>query len=361
MKTKKIFSAALAFFALIFIVSGSYCADAAENNYTYRSDYLYDMLETDTEKQFYDDLTASCEKVDKSYDRYNSIDRVKIPNTMDNERALEIMVMFINDNPNYFWLDINYTILTRVERLRLQRYMTINVIDYFKDGNVRQSAKVKVMKAAQEYIDGALKLKTQYERALYLHDKLVSEVEYKLGEWDQTTASVFLEKQSVCAGYSKAYAMLCNAVGIDAIVVTSSSHAWNIIKLSGYWFIVDVTNDYNSKKFFLVSDSSIAYIDKFLPQETQHSIDKNTYVHYYDSFPKCPYNYFDIASSLSEETHILGDANNDGNVNVRDVAYIAKYLSHRNVSIIFDQADYDRDGKITVRDAAALAKDLAAA
>ncbi len=64
-------------------------------------------------------------------------------------------------------------------------------------------------------------------------------------------------------------------------------------------------------------------------------------------------------SALAVPAYSLGDANNDGYVNVRDCAHIAKNLAKGNVSSLPPEADYNSDGTINVRDAANLASALA--
>ncbi len=57
---------------------------------------------------------------------------------------------------------------------------------------------------------------------------------------------------------------------------------------------------------------------------------------------------------------LLGDANLDGKVNVRDCAFIASALAKGTAADLPQKnADYNQDGKVNVRDAAALAADLA--
>ncbi len=57
---------------------------------------------------------------------------------------------------------------------------------------------------------------------------------------------------------------------------------------------------------------------------------------------------------------LLGDANLDGKVNVRDCAYIASMLAKGAAAELPEkEADYNQDGKVNVRDAAALASALA--
>lgn len=55
----------------------------------------------------------------------------------------------------------------------------------------------------------------------------------------------------------------------------------------------------------------------------------------------------------------MGDANLDGNLNVRDCAAIAGMLSKGSGDSLSANADFNEDGKINVRDAAAIAKCLA--
>ena len=56
---------------------------------------------------------------------------------------------------------------------------------------------------------------------------------------------------------------------------------------------------------------------------------------------------------------ILGDANGDGTLNIRDCAEIAKFTAQGKTDSLPDTTDYNKDGKKNVRDAAAISKDLA--
>ena len=358
MTAKKYLSAVLTLLMLMFALSAGYRADAADDEYTYRCSYMYDMLETRAEKQLYDSISQNCEILDNSYNYCYDIGYVSIPRGVSTERAVEIALIFIYDNPQYFWLGATYS--TTWDFFMGSR-ISLKVIDYFMDGDVRQSAKAKIQKAEKEYLDGALKYQTDLERLLYIHDALLRDVSYALGEWDQTIASVFLQKQTVCAGYSKAFALLCNALGIDTAVIVSEKHAWNVVNLSGFWFVVDVTNNYRGKKYFLVSDKMVYDIDVSNKSPDRHKPDKDTYMHYIDSLPKCRYSYSEAIGEIPAGLLLRGDANSDGVVNVRDAAFIAKCLAKGIVSTLPKLADFNMDGRTDVRDAASLAKVLAAA
>lgn len=68
---------------------------------------------------------------------------------------------------------------------------------------------------------------------------------------------------------------------------------------------------------------------------------------------------FTVTSDYVEPEYLLGDANCDGIVNVRDCALIASKLSVNLVSELPAHSDYTQDGEINVRDAAAIARLLA--
>ncbi len=64
-------------------------------------------------------------------------------------------------------------------------------------------------------------------------------------------------------------------------------------------------------------------------------------------------------TTTPQVTGILGDANNDGKLDVRDAAYIARILAQRDTEKLPKNADFNEDGQINVRDAAAIARFLA--
>ena len=58
-------------------------------------------------------------------------------------------------------------------------------------------------------------------------------------------------------------------------------------------------------------------------------------------------------------TSPIGDANGDGELNVRDCAFIASMLAQGKAKLLSKEADFNGDGQVNVRDAAAIAKFLA--
>ncbi|MDE6662393.1 MAG: Ig-like domain-containing protein [Lachnospiraceae bacterium] len=96
------------------------------------------------------------------------------------------------------------------------------------------------------------------QKAIVLHDYLVVNCEYDydnyLAEINKTGAipnesysayGVLVKRTAVCEGYALAYKYLLNQVGIECCMVSSDkmNHAWNLIKLDGKYYQVDVTWD----------------------------------------------------------------------------------------------------------------------
>ncbi len=92
---------------------------------------------------------------------------------------------------------------------------------------------------------------TRFEQVKFIHDWIAKRVVYD-DEFVYATSyyatSVFLAPYiTVCEGYSEAFKMLCDRVGIPCIVVVGDGggpHAWNYVKMEdGNWYAVDVTWD----------------------------------------------------------------------------------------------------------------------
>lgn len=63
----------------------------------------------------------------------------------------------------------------------------------------------------------------------------------------------------------------------------------------------------------------------------------------------------DIGYLGTSDTYIIGDANSDYCVDVRDCSYIVRMLASNRKGMLKDVCDYNKDGVINVRDASAIA------
>lgn len=112
-------------------------------------------------------------------------------------------------------------------------------------------------KAWQRGVDAALASvdpgMSDLQKAIVLHDYLTINCEYDqeaastgdLFSGSFSTYGVFAERTAVCQGYALAYKYLLNQLGIECYMVNSDemNHAWNLVKLDGQYYQVDVTWD----------------------------------------------------------------------------------------------------------------------
>ena len=219
--------------------------------------------------------------------------------------------------------------------------LSFTIYEDYQNGADRMAAKEEIVEIENEYIANALEYETQYDRARYLHDALVADITYEAGDLDQSVASAFLQKKTVCAGYSGAYQVLCKAVGIDAVTLSSPVHGWNAVKIGTQWFIVDVTNGSEYSSYFLLSDEEMRQADIEMNalysmtvevdgvEETydfyMHDIDFLDFPTYYDDFPKCDMTYEEYLEYLASLPEIIeGDVNSDGEFGVSDLLVAQK-------------------------------------
>ena len=112
--------------------------------------------------------------------------------------------------------------------------------------------------------------KSDYDKELAVHDYIVKNCEYgydPLCEDDSYSAyGALVNNMAVCNGYAEAFSLILSCMGVENCIITGSGggelHAWNQVKLDGYWYHVDATWDdpvpdrgnYSGHMFFNVSD-----------------------------------------------------------------------------------------------------------
>lgn len=93
---------------------------------------------------------------------------------------------------------------------------------------------------------------TDFDKLLLAHDYIAShcayyEVDDYYGDnLSYSAYGVIINKKAVCQGYSFAYEAILSRLGFDDIlfvVSDSLNHVWNLVKLDGKWYNIDVTWD----------------------------------------------------------------------------------------------------------------------
>lgn len=132
---------------------------------------------------------------------------------------------------------------------------------------------------------------SDYENELAIHDYLVSNVQYG-GEEDGAYSAYFalIRGYSVCSGYQEAFKTLLDMLGIENMAVNGTgneeAHGWNLVKLDGEWYHVDVTWDDPidgdgtiSHKYFNVTDADMA-LDHIWEADSYPKAEGTQYAYY---------------------------------------------------------------------------------
>lgn len=127
--------------------------------------------------------------------------------------------------------------------------------------------------AANEIMLGVTDEMTTYDKLKYFHDYLITHCESDSEDaYANTIYGALVRGKALCEGYAKSFSYLCNKAGIENIIVTGetdTAHMWNMVKIDGNWYHVDVTwdkpdgtiaemyPDMVMYQYFLVTDSVI--------------------------------------------------------------------------------------------------------
>lgn len=148
----------------------------------------------------------------------------------------------INEHPDLYTVNTEAGFSYTVSNNYIQTYTNIQ---YYKDlDTVGFNMGVN---RAMELINKDVSY-TEMQKAIILHDYLAIQVEYDTTGSNTNRFSAFgalRDGKAVCQGYALAYKYLLNKAGIECHIVTSETlnHAWNIVKLNGKYYHVDVTWD----------------------------------------------------------------------------------------------------------------------
>lgn len=207
-------------------------ADSAPENDAFPTEYAYSQL-SGRERQIYGEILRGLTGFSE-----------KTPVSAEDEAEFEkIFTCVMNDHPEIFYVD-GYTFI-RYERGGVPEGCAFSG-SYLYDGQ-ETARRMKAIEDKAERILAGAPSGGDYEKIKYVYEYLVTHTEYQLGAADnQNLCSVFLSGRSVCQGYAKAAQYLLERLGIECIFVTGTveegeSHAWNVVRLDGAYYHVDIT------------------------------------------------------------------------------------------------------------------------
>lgn len=211
----------------------------------------------------YYELLSKKEKTvyDELLDAVNDYKKTLRPSEEISPEALnDVYNALMYDHPELFWLSTDYSCMcdetNQVIKIDLEY---TNIMSKIKIARIKFDEEIN--KIAVE----ANKLKTDYEKELYVHDTLINKIKYTTDEKnDQSAYGAVVLGKSVCVGYAKAFQFIMNKLGIPTYYIvglTNENHAWNLIELEDGFYNVDLTLDDGEDEiyytYFNVNDEMI--------------------------------------------------------------------------------------------------------
>lgn len=231
-----------------------------------KTSYSYDNLSSDKLKELYMKIDENAEIASVGY--------ITIDAPLNEKQLTEAVEAYRDDHPEVFWLKSDFEYIDNDDSTSL--FLSYSVQPDNSDPDRLKKAKEKFNKTVDKIIDGAPKNATDYELELYANDYLVENCVYDkeaaetedIAGHENDAYGALVENKAVCEGYSRAFQLLCNRLGIDCISVSGTAdgepHGWNNIKLDGEWYEVDVTwNDTDGDTEFPIYEYFNLPSDKF--------------------------------------------------------------------------------------------------
>lgn len=233
--------------------------EAAEPDYGHTGENL--TFDTDF-YPYYGMLSDALQRVYRQvYANAQALNQVFTPlESLTPQQMLNVMEAVYNDHPELFWMETAYACTYGANGGCVEISLQFNQTA----GRMSESGK-DFTSAANEIIAGAINYTTDFEKERYVHDALLGRVEYQLGaRMNQSAYSALVNRQTVCAGYARAFQYIMQQLNIPCYYCTGyagENHAWNIVRLDGAYYNVDLTWDDTQPgtyDYFNRSDSEFA-------------------------------------------------------------------------------------------------------
>lgn len=215
------------------------------------------------EKTGYDSLTSENQReaynaMERSVFRFTNegggergvcqLERAYIPNLTSAEIYMVKEAVYY-DHPEAFWLSRNYSLDFNFKD---GHFIVLYSLYSYEDAMVMARGLENALSA---YLIDMPRSMNEYERELYIHDRLVSECEYDYTVLDKDMANsavsgsygALVNHSAICGGYTMAAKLLLNCVGIKSYAVhgiaDGYAHVWLLVNIEGEWYHLDVTWD----------------------------------------------------------------------------------------------------------------------
>lgn len=222
-------------------------------------------------------------------------------------QADELAIQVLNDHPEIFFVGQEFRVMSSLMK---REVLPVYLYSPTEAANIRKQLDDAANRIISDVINDH---QSDYDKIRSLHDYLKSNLEYdtvaatshRPNERNIAEAhniiGALLKKKCVCEGFAKALKFLCDKIGLECWVVSGKGnsplatgpHAWNIVRINGYYHHVDVTWDNQ------YSDSASIPNYGYLNLSDEEMAKDHTWNRkHYPQCPSSPYNYFRVNNAL---------------------------------------------------------------
>ena len=207
-----------------------------------RSGYGYNSLDTDELRSLYNTIGEYMNR-----DSEEEFDAGGV-SLSDFDQALGA---YEADHPEVFWLDLS----SRYSYVEYG-YSTGFMLNFEFEGEELSNAKDVFEQKLDEIVSSAPQQASDYQIEIYANNYIIDNCSYNNGvSMSHNAYGALVNGEAVCDGYSKAFQVICNALGVDCVGIngycpefnqqngesSDTGHMWNCVKIDGDWYHIDVT------------------------------------------------------------------------------------------------------------------------
>ena len=202
--------------------------------------YAYAQLDKE-DQEIYDIILAA----------YRSRTEQPLPDGLTNDDISRVNEHVMADHPELFYIDsCNIMTVTTTDIFGESEKKSVQGVYLYGEEETAE-LQAQLDEAASVWLAELPEGADDYAKAKYVYERLIRTVDYDvsaredIGSSDQTLLSALLYGNAVCAGYSKAFEYLMQAMGIECVNVVGTgygeAHSWNVALLDGAYYHIDPT------------------------------------------------------------------------------------------------------------------------
>lgn len=234
----------------------------------------------------------------------------------------ELFYRVLNNNFDLFYMAPKITTYYDSDKMVSKVVFTYVCDGSEVTGQLSEEETLEVMYTNEEYKKGKSDLiysanisdaMSDVEKVLAIHDALCKWANYDYSYTNYYADGIFINHSGVCQAYTYAFHSLLSDVGIagddlDIVISDSMNHAWNMVRIDGEWYHIDVTWDDDSsfieRTYFLKSDEKLknhSGWSKYLPVADSDRFDNYFASDDYMYYSAGKWYYYDSYSYYTED------------------------------------------------------------